>query len=402
MKVKGSEMKIDFPSEGAASCYVGYITAMKFHTYLCQINGSVKALLFFAKPASQKTFGKWQVVEVLARLFALFAIFRTESILYEKKVEIENSIGGISDQCFSPRRLSQWLARLAGEKASSEFMKALGQKYSGAMVAFGYFQESNEATRPGECALAMFFRGSARYLPPNCPGADFIVPLLLEDGKVGLVLCQVKGKGINYLENNYERLDAMKLCNINGVFKFNIGGNIKKPETINQKTALQERYESIPTVRILINFSNLGGEPVNGANVFSDGEPFLVIQSDGNDLHILYEVEKRFFVDAIKLAGSINWEHMPNYMAHKMDPPMQHANHPKPFNPVYHKRSRDCDQDLIQVRNVTSLSRNCAITVEEDKAEIINASNQNALIFSKRPKFNLENSTAFLDSDRSQ
>ena len=71
----------------------------------------------------------------------------------------------------------------------------------------------------------MLYRGCGRYLPRNHPGADFMLPLVLQNGRYGLVLVQVKGVRQDLLDPRSDTFvtKAMEKCSIFGVFGMNAG-----------------------------------------------------------------------------------------------------------------------------------------------------------------------------------
>lgn len=66
-------------------------------------------------------------------------------------------------------------------KEIRNFIEAHGAKFTDAMTGFGYFQEALQVSNALEFYLTMLFRGSAKYLLPNTPGADIVLALILKD-----------------------------------------------------------------------------------------------------------------------------------------------------------------------------------------------------------------------------
>jgi hypothetical protein len=92
---------------------------------------------------------------------------------------------------YAPRDLFDFVASFAGEKVAHE-LKDIRKDLDGAMVMFNHYQHSLQTGTPKNMSQAMLYRGSARLLPNNWPGADIILPLLLKDGTFSMIIIQVK------------------------------------------------------------------------------------------------------------------------------------------------------------------------------------------------------------------
>ena len=211
-------------------------------------------------------------------------------------------------------------------------MKAIGKRFSGCYTHFGYFQECDEALRPGASCRAMLYRGSARYLPKDHPGANIILPLVLSDGKYGLVLIQVKGSAIDLLESisDDKASEVMSKCTLFGVFGIETDDD-------------QKKYESFPVVRILFNLSSSSH---NGARILTDTvSPFLIVQSDGTEFGENLDL-KDFISGTIRFVADAINQKSPRYEAQFKDPPVDISSS-YPFNPVYFGNLNDNDKNVF-------------------------------------------------------
>ena len=184
-----------------------------------------------------------------------------------------------------------------------------------------------------------------------------MLPLVLQSGRYGLVLVQVKGRGVNFMEggNDGKIYEAMKNCTLYGVFGMTSSDKRLSLKEKEKRLVLQRAYDSFPVVRILVNLSTFGGNPQNGSRVLTDDDsPFLVIQSDGTLFNDWREKDNwkektmsNFFSSAVSIAGDAVEGKIPCYEAQRRDPPISLTPH-VPFNPVYLGVRHDNDRIFVE------------------------------------------------------
>jgi hypothetical protein len=333
-----------------------------------------------------------------------------------------------------------------------KFMDAT--EFKGAMTTFGYFQEALEVTRPYETFWTMLYRGSAKYLPANHPGADFILPLVLQDGKPGLILVQVKGINEDILTNGNERQkkagdgqdegsdcsksgdkekfmenkasqsgdknqlnesfdigekrpfdessdvqqptasvrDYMKLCTIPGVFRL-LETKKMKEETKKKLKETREELKDFPALRIIINLT-LGFR--QGIKYFEDENgPFLAIQTSGS-LGYLASEEVNFIQTCIVTAHKV-WEgKLPKLENSMKDSPPKNLRY-HPYNPAFSGFLQDNDSDIFE-GNIWDLVPSA---IDEDFKKIsytfrgVKASKEEEKFGKKKPDYYIENIEEF-------
>jgi hypothetical protein len=329
---------VDFPSEGVFNILCAQILCQRFHTFFKKDTFS-SSIVFFAKPATEKSFSTWQVTEILSRLLFLFA-HKAASPIYSFGQSPERE-----PNYFSPRRFRDVLCQIAAPAVVDGLFEKLGSKFINCETYYGYFQECFEALDPISFCKSMLYRGSARYLPKQHPGADFVLPLVLTDGSYGLVLVQVKGLSEDLLDSEKRALEEMEKCTVFGVFGMSIDDKRLSKETIANREVQRDYYKDFPTVRILINLSTCGRNPNNGAKVVCEEEQsILVIQSDCTDQAVLGDEDvKWFFNNAISKAGDQFNGKMPKYEAQYRR--SSDLSETKPFNPVYSGIFQDNDKN---------------------------------------------------------
>jgi hypothetical protein len=339
---KNNMIKVDFPSEGVLNIMCSQILLKGFHTFFKK-EKFPESLVFFAKPATGKSFSSWQITEILSRLLFLFA---------HNAAPPKYDFGGTARReadYFSPRRLSDILCQLADPEVVVELFMKLGPQFEDCETYYGHFQQCKGAENPILFSKCMLYRGSARYLPKHHAGADFVLPLVLKDGSYGLVLVQVKGLSKNLLNDEEAAIEAMEKCNIFGVFGMGIDDKRLSDKTKKERMKQREKYKNFPTVSILINLTSCTHRLNNGAKIVSaneDSPPFLLIQSDCSDLSVLKDEVKWFFTSTLSKAGDAYDSRLPNYEAQFYEPPFN-TNDSIPFNPVYCGVDQDNDKNLF-------------------------------------------------------
>jgi hypothetical protein len=236
------------------------------------------------------------------------------------------------------------------ESVIGEFFEALGSDFEDCQTAFGYFHDSEEATNPLEMNHAMLFRGAARYLKREHKGADLLLPLVLKDGRHGLILVQIKGIDEDVLDESKRGniLKYFRHCNIPGVFNYNIDDKRLKDETKKRRIAEYTKYSDFPTIKILINLRNISSGNYGGRVFYLEPEkssPVLLIQSDGA-LEFLPSEVRKFVISAVRLATDSSQGKMGRLEAYRSNPPINLEN-TSSFNPVYRHLANDCDNDLF-------------------------------------------------------
>jgi hypothetical protein len=344
-------LKVDYPSEGTFNIICGLILYEQFHTFAD--TKALDCLKFFATPGVHKSFATWKVMEILARLLFLYAHFYTLPMNSSPDGDLNKMY-----RLYAPRKVEKFLVSLADPKIIDDFFTKLGDRFADCHTYFGHFQECLEVSDPIVACKAMLYRGSARYLPAGHTGADFMVPIVLKDGRYGLILVQVKGIVTDLLRNQYEAKKAMINCTAYGVFKDRKGvpkDDAKRPRLDVELGVEAERERDqylldFPTIRILINISSCGGEYHNGAIVITDKiSPFLVIQTDGSDMEALGEKSlKDFFKNCVSLTGESFETNLPAYEAQYREPPIIFDHEKEPFNPVTTKNGLDNDENFFR------------------------------------------------------
>jgi hypothetical protein len=379
-----SDLSVDFPSEGVFNVYLGSVLMAGFSLYLCDAKEPYNPLQFFTKAATKRAFATWQVTEIIARLHALYCVKKANPVLpAELKADLNANL-------FGPRTLRDFLENLCSKEAAEEFLKKVGKQFQESYVAFGYFQECYEAKDPLACCQAMLYRGSARYLPDNHPGADIMLPLVVGNDKssqYGLVLIQVKGWKTDLLAVDSQAIDAMKKCTIQGVFGMDPSDGRLGMETRNKRKLMNDFYADFPVVRILLNYSTCGGHPHNGSKVLQDKHgPFILMQSDAMDLKVFKEEVKNLCNMAILLASDSSEGQLESYEAHKRDPPIKYRL--GPFNPVYSRLLHDNDKDVFSggIQKSRLFDKEADEKIEADKIRL----NAVANLLQNRPKYDIK------------
>jgi hypothetical protein len=360
-------LKVDFPSEGVLNLFSGLLICRKFGEFLltgCGTSGDgpMTALLFFAKPSTQKSFSTWQISEILSRFIFLHSFHSTPPMDLPANAQIDL----LNMQLFAPRLMKSFLEQMVSANVVNDFLEALGSRFEGCYTHFGYFQEADEAVSPGVACRAMLYRGCGRYLPRNHPGADFMLPLVLQNGRYGLVLVQVKGVREDLLEprSNTVVIKAMEKCSIFGVFGMNADDLRLGQAEKKRRLELQRTYKSFPVIRILINLSNVGGNGHNGSRVFNDGlSPVLIIQTTGDNMFkpipttqnspapdeyaIQLGALRKFSAASVAIAIDAVEGKLPKYLAQRRDPPIDLSSR-MPYNPVFRGILHDNDRDVFR------------------------------------------------------
>jgi hypothetical protein len=344
-------LKVDYPSEGTFNIMCGFILYEQFHTFA--YTKPIDCLKFFATPGVHKSFATWKVIEILARMLFLYVHISTTPIYRSSDGDLNKMY-----RLYAPRMVKLFLKNLANQEIVDDFFDKLGHRFADCLTYFGYFQECLEVSDPIVACKAMLYRGSARYLPAGNRGADFMLPMVLKDGRYGLILVQVKGVVIDFIRQQYKAKMEMQNCTAYGVFKDRKG--VPKDDAKRQRLdvkldveAERERDQYLldfPTIRILINISSCGGDYHNGAIVVTDEvSPFLVIQTDGSDMEALRTKRlKEFFKNCVSLTGESFETKMPTYEAQYREPPIIFDHEKEPFNPVISEKGIDNDENFFR------------------------------------------------------
>jgi hypothetical protein len=336
-------LRVDFPSEGVPNILAGHILFRNLHTFLKKFNGVENYITFFARPATQKSFSTWQVTEILCRMMFLFAHNSAPHL------PLESDSNDLNLKLFGPRLFQDVLSQIVTVGMAKKFLKEV--KAEGCQTFFGHFQECDGASSPVVSCKAMLYRGSARYLPKNHMGADFMLPLEMKGGELGLALVQVKGLSVDLFDDgNFSVvMEAMRNCTLHGVFGMNCENDLRLgKEEIERRRMLQEKYNKFPVVRILVNISCCRNHPHNGARIFEDvTSKFLVIQTDGSNIKALKTAKvTSMFQSLVRLAGESFEENLPKYTSQFREPPLDLSDY-VPFNPVYRGILHDNDKTVF-------------------------------------------------------
>jgi hypothetical protein len=120
---------------------------------------------------------------------------------------------------FYPRLVKNFLGKFIGKGMAKiylnmcdvfyrKFNNSKGEKvFSESLTTFSYFHRCTKVTDPVEFTRAMLYRGCARITPRGHQGADFILPLVSGDNRLGNILVQVKFTNNYYLNANYIKLN---------------------------------------------------------------------------------------------------------------------------------------------------------------------------------------------------
>jgi hypothetical protein len=325
-------LEIDYPSEGTFNILCCLILYRQFHTFV-EYNPTV-CREFFA-PAADKSFATWKITGILARLLFLFAHISAPPTLCLS----EDSLRDLN-MIYAPRFVKDVLVRLSNQDVVDEFLGKLGCRFANCLTYFGYFEKCSEVSDPIIACKSMLYRGSARYFPAGHTGADLMLPLVLNDGKYGLILVQVKGFVTDLLRNQYEAKEAIKHCTTYDIFQKRNGVVIDDAQCTENEREQQmvenEFLNNFPIIRILINISSCGGRPNNGAKVITDGKlPFLIIQTDCSDMEVLGEQRLKDFSKSLVSAIVETFEsNLPIYEAQHKKPPTKCDQGKEPVNPV--------------------------------------------------------------------
>ena len=121
--------------------------------------------------------------ELIARIILLICQFYS----------IDPSFNFPRKPIFVPLKLETFLTRLSGNEEVVAKLFSSNPYLKGSMITFSYFQYSTfEDLNPHEAMLQCFINGSAAYLKHSHPGADLLIPLILDNGRLSFLAVQVK------------------------------------------------------------------------------------------------------------------------------------------------------------------------------------------------------------------
>ena len=126
---------------------------------------------------------------------------------------------------FYPRLVCDFLNQFVDQRITKMFLSLSDSFYrkatnstaenvfSEAQTAFSYFHRCKRVSNPAEFTKGMLYRGCARITPLNHRGADFILPLVSGDDRLGNIMVQVKFKTKKYFNSAYREMDVEKQVN---------------------------------------------------------------------------------------------------------------------------------------------------------------------------------------------
>jgi hypothetical protein len=134
---------------------------------------------------------------------------------------IDSSLTFVRQLIFSPLPLKRFLEVLSKNKRKVDEYFINSPLLEGSILNFSYFQPliCSGSFNPYEAMLQCFINGSAAFLKYNFPGVDFLIPLILADGRMSFLGVQVKldrnlGPSRNSFVSCYEK---MRFSHIFGV-----------------------------------------------------------------------------------------------------------------------------------------------------------------------------------------
>ena len=197
---------VSYPSEGSFNSLMGHLLSEKLSQYFKSEN-----ILSFAKPSTKTIYSSWQVAEFLGRTAFIKAIFKTPSVNHTSDADQRKLF---PSHVFGPRLMGNFLRNfVTGTDALAQLAileARLPEIYRDGLVAFSYFSRALEVKEPIHFAMSCLYRGHGRICPPGHEGADFIIPMATADGRVGLILVQVKNRATNFIRRDSNNDEAVK------------------------------------------------------------------------------------------------------------------------------------------------------------------------------------------------
>ena len=186
--------------------------------------------LSFLENSNAKTFlSPGEIGEIVCRFLFLLAIIRTRCTFppqFQEPINI-NTFRDITS-IFYPKQVKAFLNQFIEGDMIDIYLKlcdafycktsnsAVRNVFSDSLIAFAYFHRCDNVSDPVDFTRAMLYRGCARILSHNHPGADFILPLVTGDDQLGNILVQVKFVANSYLYETYNNKtteDRIRLMN---------------------------------------------------------------------------------------------------------------------------------------------------------------------------------------------
>jgi hypothetical protein len=202
-------LEITYASEGFFNSVMAKI--------LEQYTSAYQLPLSFLENSYSKTFfDTGQIGEIVCRFLFLLAILRTKIVFPAGVSQPQDSIFKNITSMFYPRRVSDFLQKFVSKEMVEIFLDFCDAFYckstnciqnekvfSESLIAFSYFHQCKSVKNPVEFTRAMLYRGCARITPNGHKGADFILPLVSGDDRLGNILVQVKFVTDHYQNSGY-------------------------------------------------------------------------------------------------------------------------------------------------------------------------------------------------------
>jgi hypothetical protein len=175
-------------------------------------------LSFLENSYSKTFFDTGETGEIVCRFLFLLAILRTKIVFPAEFSQPSNDLNfNKISSIFYPRRVDDFLEKFVCRNMVKTFLDFCDAFYckttntnenvfSDSLIAFSYFHRCKTVENPVEFTRAMLYRGCARITRAGHPGADFILPLVSGDDRLGNILVQVKFVTQHYLKVKYCKL----------------------------------------------------------------------------------------------------------------------------------------------------------------------------------------------------
>lgn len=414
-----NQHSISYPSEGSFNGLMGHVLNERLGELFDD-----DFILSFAKPSTKSLYSSWQLAEFLGRTGFLVGFFRTPSC-FQNTEEANSTL--FASHVFGPRQVSSFLRQfITGDKALKQYQlleRTLPEIYRDGLVAFSYFSRALEVKDPIHFAMSSLYRGHARICPPGHDGADFTIPMVTSDGRVGLILVQIKNRATNFVRGDVNDptplvnlVEHTKKFNLFSVFglksvtkkqrspqlaALNIASNKDStPEASSSKRArttignegdisegeasgtssanllgLEEligmgddnQYNDFPCIRI---FLNMHSEVKTGCAIYADEHgPLIVIQNQGR-FDFLSEHENKRFSDTIARSPDLMQGRLPEVEGSMFAAPASRTTSGVPFN-AYLKDGVHIDTDVHVLGGRDKIPENRFILQADESLETL-------------------------------
>jgi hypothetical protein len=178
------------------------------------------SLSFFEYANAKSFFHTGEIGEIVCRYIFLLAILRTKIVFLEDchLLQADYVFDNITSM-FYPKLVSNFLEQFVGKEIVQIFLDFCDSFYckstnsthtrkifSESLTTFSYFHRCKTVENPVGFTRNMLYRGCARITPAGHKGADFILPLVTGDNRLGNIMVQVKFVAKGYLTQKYYEL----------------------------------------------------------------------------------------------------------------------------------------------------------------------------------------------------